>query len=165
MMKRFILGFQRRVWCPKWTPLSRSWRIVTTAMPWSRFRSFQLSTRPAGLPFSCLASASAPHPRISGLWWRTPVIRQWADARIPLICPRANLWCAHGTASLPDMGNPLVARMRGFDTTIFAEMSELALRTGAINLGQGFPDSDGPREMLDGAIDAISSGRNQYPPG
>jgi len=63
------------------------------------------------------------------------------------------------------MGNPLVARMRSFGTTIFAEMSELALRTGAINLGQGFPDSDGPREMLDGAIDAISSGRNQYPPG
>src|SRR5918994_6955137 len=31
-MKRFILGFQRRVWCPKWTPLSRSWRVVTTAM-------------------------------------------------------------------------------------------------------------------------------------
>jgi hypothetical protein len=33
MMKRFIFGFQRRVWCPKWTPLSRSWRMVTTAMP------------------------------------------------------------------------------------------------------------------------------------
>src|SRR3978361_1263536 len=32
MMKRFILGFQRRVWCPKWTPLSRSWRMVTTAI-------------------------------------------------------------------------------------------------------------------------------------
>src|ERR1035437_8287927 len=63
------------------------------------------------------------------------------------------------------MGNPLVARMRGFGTTIFAEMSELALRTGAINLGPGFPDSDGPREKLDGAIDAISSGRNQFPPG
>src|SRR6478736_8872099 len=31
-MKRFILGFQRRVWCPKWTPLSSSWRMVTTAM-------------------------------------------------------------------------------------------------------------------------------------
>ena len=31
-MKRFIFGFHRRVWCPKWTPLSRSWRIVTTAM-------------------------------------------------------------------------------------------------------------------------------------
>src|SRR3712207_7812850 len=30
-MKRFILGFHRRVWCPKWTPLSRSWRVVTTA--------------------------------------------------------------------------------------------------------------------------------------
>ncbi|HEY5248318.1 MAG TPA: pyridoxal phosphate-dependent aminotransferase [Dermatophilaceae bacterium] len=63
------------------------------------------------------------------------------------------------------MGNPLVTRMRGFGTTIFAEMSELALSTGAINLGQGFPDTDGPHEMLDAAIEAISSGRNQYPPG
>ncbi|HEX7537934.1 MAG TPA: pyridoxal phosphate-dependent aminotransferase [Dermatophilaceae bacterium] len=63
------------------------------------------------------------------------------------------------------MGNPLVARMQGFGTTIFAEMSELALSTGAVNLGQGFPDTDGPRVMLDAAIDAISSGRNQYPPG
>jgi len=63
------------------------------------------------------------------------------------------------------MGNPLVDRMQGFGTTIFAEMSELALSTGAINLGQGFPDTDGPRVMLDAAIEAISSGRNQYPPG
>ena len=55
--------------------------------------------------------------------------------------------------------------MQGFGTTIFAEMSALALSTGAINLGQGFPDTDGPREMLDAAIAAISSGRNQYPPG
>ena len=55
--------------------------------------------------------------------------------------------------------------MLGFGTTIFAEMSELAASTGAINLGQGFPDTDGPREMLDAAIDAINSGRNQYPPG
>ena len=63
------------------------------------------------------------------------------------------------------MGNPLVGRMQGFGTTIFAEMSALALSTGAINLGQGFPDTDGPRVMLDAAIDAIRSGRNQYPPG
>ena len=63
------------------------------------------------------------------------------------------------------MGNPLVARMQGFGTTIFAEMSALALSKGAINLGQGFPDTDGPREMLDAAIAAISSGRNRYPPG
>ncbi len=62
------------------------------------------------------------------------------------------------------MGNPLVARMQGFGTTIFAEMSALALSTGAINLGQGFPDTDGPPEMLDAAISAIRLGRNQYPP-
>jgi N-succinyldiaminopimelate aminotransferase len=55
--------------------------------------------------------------------------------------------------------------MRDFGTTIFAEMSALAARTGAINLGQGFPDADGPREMLDAAKAAIDGGRNQYPPG
>ena len=64
--------------------------------------------------------------------------------------------------SRPD---PLVARMREFGTTIFAEMSALAVKTGAVNLGQGFPDTDGPKEMLDAAAEALASGRNQYPPG
>jgi N-succinyldiaminopimelate aminotransferase len=59
----------------------------------------------------------------------------------------------------------LVPRMRGFGTTVFAEMSALAERTGAINLGQGFPDRDGPVEVAEAAIAAIRSGRNQYPPG
>jgi N-succinyldiaminopimelate aminotransferase len=59
----------------------------------------------------------------------------------------------------------LVERMRPFGTTIFAEMSALAVRTGAVNLGQGFPDTDGPDEMLDAAAAALRSGRNQYPPG
>ncbi|WP_411283256.1 pyridoxal phosphate-dependent aminotransferase [Lapillicoccus sp.] len=63
------------------------------------------------------------------------------------------------------MAGPLVARMQGFGTTIFAEMSALATSTGAINLGQGFPDTDGPQQMLDVAKAAIDSGRNQYPPG
>src|SRR4030095_9861894 len=49
--------------------------------------------------------------------------------------------------------------------TIFAEMSALAARTGAINLGQGFPDEDGPAEVLEAARQAISDGINQYPPG
>lgn len=49
--------------------------------------------------------------------------------------------------------------------TIFAEMSALALATGAINLGQGFPDEDGPREVLEAAKRAIDEGLNQYPPG
>lgn len=63
------------------------------------------------------------------------------------------------------MTTPLVARMREFGTTIFAEMSALAASTGAINLGQGFPDTDGPPEMLEAAWEAIAAGRNQYPPG
>lgn len=49
--------------------------------------------------------------------------------------------------------------------TIFAEMTALAVSTGAINLGQGFPDEDGPVEVLEAARRAISDGVNQYPPG
>jgi len=60
---------------------------------------------------------------------------------------------------------PLVERMRSFGTTIFAEMTALAQQTGAVNLGQGFPDTDGPNAMLEQAVDAIRGGLNQYPPG
>ncbi|MDH5518926.1 MAG: aminotransferase, partial [Acidimicrobiia bacterium] len=59
----------------------------------------------------------------------------------------------------------LNARLQGFGTTIFAEMSALAAKTGAINLGQGFPDTDGPAEVSAAAIEAIGRGENQYPPG
>jgi N-succinyldiaminopimelate aminotransferase len=59
----------------------------------------------------------------------------------------------------------LSARLQGLGTSIFAEMSALAERTGAVNLGQGFPDTDGPMQVLDAAVDAIRAGRNQYPPG
>ena len=59
----------------------------------------------------------------------------------------------------------LVHRLQGLGTTIFAEMSALALRTGSVNLGQGFPDRDGPDSLLEDAIAAIRSGVNQYPPG
>jgi N-succinyldiaminopimelate aminotransferase len=55
--------------------------------------------------------------------------------------------------------------MRGFGTTIFAEMTALAQQTGAVNLGQGFPDTDGPNAMLEQAVEAIRGGLNQYPPG
>jgi N-succinyldiaminopimelate aminotransferase len=59
----------------------------------------------------------------------------------------------------------LVPRLAGFGTTIFAEMSALAVATGSINLGQGFPDTDGPSEVADAAVAAIRAGHNQYPPG
>jgi len=49
-------------------------------------------------------------------------------------------------------------------TTIFTRMSALAVRTGAINLGQGFPDTDGPAQVLAAAVDAVKGGHNQYPP-
>ncbi|MGH3874795.1 MAG: pyridoxal phosphate-dependent aminotransferase [Pseudonocardiaceae bacterium] len=59
----------------------------------------------------------------------------------------------------------LVPRLQPFASTIFAEMTALAARTGAVNLGQGFPDTDGPAGMLEVARSAIAGGHNQYPPG
>jgi N-succinyldiaminopimelate aminotransferase len=57
-------------------------------------------------------------------------------------------------------------RLDGLGTTIFAEMSARAVATGSINLGQGFPDRDGPAQIAQAAADAILQGRgNQYPPG
>ncbi|WP_226344625.1 pyridoxal phosphate-dependent aminotransferase [Agilicoccus flavus] len=56
------------------------------------------------------------------------------------------------------------AALSAFGTTIFAEMSALAAASGAINLGQGFPDEDGPAILLDEASRALHSGVNQYPP-
>ncbi len=58
-----------------------------------------------------------------------------------------------------------VSRLRPYATTIFAEMSALAARIGAVNLGQGFPDEDGPASLLKAAQEAIADGANQYPPG
>jgi N-succinyldiaminopimelate aminotransferase len=58
----------------------------------------------------------------------------------------------------------LTSRMRPFTSTIFAEMTALARATGAINLGQGFPDTDGPQSLLEDAVTAIRGGVNQYPP-
>ncbi|MFD9032544.1 pyridoxal phosphate-dependent aminotransferase [Streptomyces sp. NPDC059567] len=65
------------------------------------------------------------------------------------------------------MTRPLLnRRLAEFGTTIFAEMSALAVRTGAINLGQGFPDTDGPEQIREAAVRALRDGRgNQYPPG
>jgi N-succinyldiaminopimelate aminotransferase len=57
------------------------------------------------------------------------------------------------------------ARIAGLGTTIFAEMSALALRTGSVNLGQGFPDTDGPEAVVERAVEALRTGHNQYAPG
>ncbi len=59
----------------------------------------------------------------------------------------------------------MATRLHGLGTTIFAEMSALAVSTGSVNLGQGFPDNDGPDTLLDDAVNAIRTGHNQYPPG
>ncbi len=64
-----------------------------------------------------------------------------------------------------DSASLLTSRLRGFGSTIFAEMTALATEKGAINLGQGFPDYDGPPAVLAAAVEAIRNGQNQYPPG
>lgn len=73
------------------------------------------------------------------------------------VIPGAWQRTAAGAGLLASDGTPI--------PTIFAEMSALAARTGAINLGQGFPDEDGPAEILEAAQRAIANGVNQYPPG
>ena len=72
-----------------------------------------------------------------------------------------------GSVSQPSAKRPLLnRRLEGLGTTIFAEMSARAVATGSINLGQGFPDRDGPARIARAAADAILQGRgNQYPPG
>ncbi|WP_104084157.1 aminotransferase class I/II-fold pyridoxal phosphate-dependent enzyme [Cryobacterium sp. Y11] len=83
--------------------------------------------------------------------------RRQAQARHTV--PISGAWrrTARGAGLLDDDGNVAAS--------IFAEMSALAVRTHAINLGQGFPDEDGPAEVLEAAHQAISAGVNQYPPG
>ena len=61
--------------------------------------------------------------------------------------------------------NLLSRRLAHIPPTVFSEMSALALRTGAINLGQGFPDVDGPRSVVEAAERALEGGANQYAPG
>lgn len=60
---------------------------------------------------------------------------------------------------------PLASRLHGIAGTVFAEMSALALRTGSANLGQGFPDADGPASVLAVARESLLGGENQYAPG
>jgi N-succinyldiaminopimelate aminotransferase len=62
------------------------------------------------------------------------------------------------------MRPPLTRRLSAFGTSIFAEMTTLALRHEAINLGQGFPDFDGPGFVMDAAVEAMRAGHNQYAP-
>lgn len=60
---------------------------------------------------------------------------------------------------------PPAARIDGISATVFAQMSALAARTGAINLGQGFPDEDGPPAVVDAVRRALEGGHHQYAPG
>ena len=69
------------------------------------------------------------------------------------------------TSDATSTGARHARRLDGVGSTIFAEMSALAVRTGSVNLGQGFPDLSGPASVIETAYDAMRAGRNQYPPG
>jgi N-succinyldiaminopimelate aminotransferase len=66
---------------------------------------------------------------------------------------------------MPETSRRMAQRLRAIPPTIFSEMSALAARTGSLNLGQGFPDQDGPPGAVEAAVEALRTGRNQYPPG
>ena len=66
---------------------------------------------------------------------------------------------------MPHHRHPHAQRVSSIPPTIFSEMSALAVRTGAINLGQGFPDADGPPSVIASAVAALQGGANQYAPG
>lgn len=68
-------------------------------------------------------------------------------------------------AGLVTLQSPLATKLAGFGASIFGEMTALAVATGSINLGQGFPDYNGPNEVLSIAQQEIAGGNNQYPPG
>ena len=70
-----------------------------------------------------------------------------------------------GVTASADRARDRCAGCDGVGSTIFAEMSALAVRTGSVNLGQGFPDLSGPASVVEAAYDAMRAGRNQYPPG
>ncbi|MHC6592956.1 aminotransferase class I/II-fold pyridoxal phosphate-dependent enzyme [Arthrobacter sp. C152] len=72
---------------------------------------------------------------------------------------------AHAPWQRAALGANLLSPGGGLGVTIFEEMTTLALQTGAINLGQGFPDEDGPAEIREAARAAIAAGANQYAPG
>jgi N-succinyldiaminopimelate aminotransferase len=60
---------------------------------------------------------------------------------------------------------PLTSKLQGFGASVFAEMTALAVATGSVNLGQGFPDYGAPTDVIEVACREIASGNNQYPPG
>ncbi len=92
----------------------------------------------------------------------SPVLLSELDSYARSVSGLSPLRSSDQTAMTPR----LHPRLAHFGTTIFAEMSQLAVSTGSINLGQGFPDTDGPEIVKQAAIDAIAQGQgNQYPPG
>src|SRR3954453_1740349 len=125
----------------------------------------------SGVPKPCMAAAGAT-TSVAPSAAACPTSSPTRARLCALSSPARN--CATATRIAPSnyaaamgrtLADRLVERMRGFGTTIFAEMTALAQQTGAVNLGQGFPDTDGPNAMLEQAVDAIRGGLNQYPPG
>lgn len=91
--------------------------------------------------------------------------QQWGPHRDPATARQTGLVSIHGSWTRAAAGAGLLGPSGEVAATVFSEMSALATATGSLNLGQGFPDEDGPGEVLEAARSAISAGLNQYPPG
>ena len=132
---------------PLWTEGGAEWSL---AMATSRAEDAGLTHRPfADVVRDTLAWAQAnPDQATNDQWGLSPERERELLDRL----------------GVPGMTG-LAHRLDGIPPTIFTTMSALALRTGAVNLGQGFPDADGPASVLDAARDAIAAGANQYAPG
>ena len=101
--------------------------------------------------------------KIFGLLMRLGVV----PATVCAECADISSGCALGVPrplACAGAMRPRAARLAGLGTTIFTEMTALAARTGAINLGQGFPDTDGPAAVIEAAVGALRGGQNQYAP-
>src|SRR5690606_25208391 len=82
---------------------------------------------------------------------REAVPRPWRDV------PAVTVWPMTPSS-------PLVSRLQPFGTSVFSEMTQRALQFDAVNLGQGFPDTEGPAEMVEVAARGLREGLNQYAP-
>ena len=89
----------------------------------------------------------------------------WPDRRQIASMSRARVGSGVVSSMAVSLAVVLATRLQGIAPTIFSRMSALAVSTGAVNLGQGFPDVDGPPSVIAAAVEALQGGRNQYAPG
>ena len=161
---RGALGSSRRpvgrcAWCPRrpHRPLRDSRGAGPSGAPRRRRRSAGTRSRP-GRPGRTASYALREWRGRTAKPRRAPTLKTWTPRLIPRSLLRGRWRDVARASNLLDAEGHVAP-------TVFAQMSALAVATGSINLGQGFPDTDGPASLLRDAADAVLGGVNQYPPG